>query len=329
MLLEMSSGVEVVQFEPVTHKVAFVAPGSGINDWKDGLELLERSPKTEEIYDDVKTATGVDIIAICESKEDPVDPSNITPAALGIGVARANVLNELGIKPDFLIGLSSGEFTVAAIAGSMTVKAAAVFVKERGQSQNEVAGGKGGSVAVIHEHRALPDAQIKKLLAGFKGSHAGGFNTPLMTTFSYISEEKDDLIAKLLASPGVRRVREVNNLSFAPHGPAVEETRIFLAHLFEQMRKKGVVVRDATTPIIATRTARPMQKARTIRYNLIWQTTEPTNLRGGVEYADKKGVTDYYDLGPDIHMGRMLGNFALGPEVVVHKVGDYRRPGEE
>jgi [acyl-carrier-protein] S-malonyltransferase len=324
----MPSGIEVVEFEPVTKKVAFLAPGSGIKDWEDGLELLERSSKTEEIYAEVKEATGVDIIAICEKDEAPTDPSIIQPGALGIGVARANALEERGIKPDLLIGLSAGEFTMLAIAKSLTVKAAAKTVKYRGESQAIVAGGKGGALAVIHERRALPDNVVKQLVKGLKGSHLSGFNTPLMTVFSYINEEKELLREALLDQPGVKRVLDVGNLNFAPHGPAVDGARIMLANFIRQMRRQGIVFKDAAIPIVATRTARPMQKARTIRYNAIWQTTEPTDFLGCVEYADRSGVTDWYDLGPDAHMGRMLGNFALAPDATIHPVGDYRRPGE-
>ena len=79
-------------------------------------------------------------------------------------------------------------------------------------------------------------------------------------------------------------------------------------------------VKDATIPIIATKTARAMKQARTIQHNLIWQTTNPTNLKSSVYFAVNRGVEDFYDLGPGNIMSKLLGDFSLRESVRVHPV---------
>src|SRR3989344_536292 len=118
-------------------RIAFLAPGQGIDSWADGKILLDQSNETHRIYEKVYDATGVDIVHICDRDEPVNDSSIVQAAALGIGVARANYLKESVVNADYLIGLSSGDFTNAVISGAMTVEDGALIAYERGIYQNE------------------------------------------------------------------------------------------------------------------------------------------------------------------------------------------------
>lgn len=286
-------------------KVAFVAPGQGFTSWEDGLPLLEQSPSTEKIYSQVFKATGVDIVQVCESASHIEDTAIVQPAALGIGVARAQVLREKDINPDYLIGLSAGEFTVAAISGALSLPDAARIAQQRGAFQMEAAGGKGGAITALHR-RPL---NIKSLLHGLEGTYASNFHAPNVTGFSYLHSNYDQLVEKLKEQGA--RVRDVKNLKFPPHTPHVMDAQKKLAEL---LKKKGVV-RDATVPIIAIRNARPSSKARSIRKNLIWQTTQPTRLNDAVNQAIRAGVEEFYDLGPGDSISKLLGNIVTNDAI--------------
>lgn len=298
-------------------RTAFLAPGQGIDSWADGLVLLDQSNETHRVYERVHDVTGVDIVDICERNEPVNDSSVVQAAALGIGVARALYLKELGVNPDYLIGLSSGEFTVAVIGGAMSVEDGALIAYERGIYQNEEAGGKGGAVVAIHGRRAL---KIQEIIRGLEGVNVLGFNSPIKTGFAYLHEDYEELVNRLRGNPEVRRVLDIPNLNFPPHGPAVEKVQKRLADLFKSMRLKRAVVNDTATPIIATKTARAMKRARTIQHNLIWQTTNPTNLKNGINFAVNRGVEDFYDLGPGETMSKLLGDFSLRENIRVHPV---------
>ncbi|OGL34873.1 hypothetical protein A3F65_04135 [Candidatus Saccharibacteria bacterium RIFCSPHIGHO2_12_FULL_47_16b] len=327
----MSSRVAEFTSPPVKRRIAFYAPGQGIKSFKDGQDLLSEGSETHRIYEEIGIATGVDVIDVCRSEIAVTDPAVIQAVNVGVGYARAKALNECGIFTDYLIGVSSGEFTAAAIGGAISLRDAAITAYERGRSQVEEAGGKGGGFVVIHDRSAPPKRlkhTIKKTVKEFENSHLGGEHTPFKTMVTYVNEEKVALKAALEDIPGVRRVIALDNLPFPPHGKFVKATEEKLAYMMDEILREGGV-KDSTLEIIATRTARPMRRAKTIINNLVLQTTKPTNLTGCVNYARNRGVVDHYDLGPGDSMSNSLGDFDLGPYAIIHPVGDYSTPGRK
>jgi|GEM_PF-5175799 len=289
--------------------VVYVAPGSGIKDWSYGIDLVRKWPQAEQVYDRVLKATGVNIFSVCErAQTEPIEEPEIAqPAALGIGYASADYLRHNVGPPNYLMGLSAGEFTVAAISGALSLEDAAMLSHNRGRFQQEVAGGKGGSILVMH-HRG-PNNQrfsrrIEELIANIPGTHVANYHTPLKTGIGYLHSAEEELMARL-DTEGIRRVMNVANLNFAPHGPAVERAQEMLSNLFE----RSVVVKNATVPIVANKSGRLMQKAGTVKHNLIWQTTSPTQLNRGMAYLISRGVEEYIDIGPDKAMAKLLGDF--------------------
>ena len=283
-----------------------MAPGQGIEDWASGLDLLDRSPETARIYEEIYDVTQVDIIDLCRSDNPSTDPGVVQPAALGIGVAQANILAEEGVRPDYLIGLSAGEFTVAAISGALRLKEAAYISQQRGVYQAEAANGTGSAVTAIHK-RPL---DIKTLLKDLPGAWPANFLAADLTTFSYLHGSYDTLVERLIVQGA--RVRDLN-MPFPPHGISVKEAQDRLAIL---LSKRGTV-KDASTQIISIRTAQASKKARTIRHNLIWQTTEPTQLNRAVNKALEMGVEEFYDIGPDNSITKILGRIINNNNIVI------------
>lgn len=288
-------------------KVAFVAPGQGFTSWEDGLKLLEESPDTEKIYEAVHQATGIDVIEVCRSTEPVDDTSVVQPAALAIGVARAEALKSKDINPDYLIGLSAGEFTVAAISGALSLSDAAQFVQKRGQYQMEAAGNLGGAITALHRK----PINIGAIMQGLEGVWHANDHAPTITGFSYLHEHYETLKARLAAQGA--KVRDVNNLHFPPHGDAVIGAQRRIAEL---LGRRGAI-KDASTAIISIRTAKVMRKARTIRRNLVWQTTQTTRLNDAVNQALRSEVEAFYDLGPGDAMTKLLGNIVTQENVMV------------
>ena len=325
----MPRTTESIFQKPPSRKVAFYAPGGGVQTFEDGLELLNRSEKTADIYDEVGDATGVDVREVCRSKVVIEDPAVMQTTNVAVGYARANALNEVGVYPNFVIGVSSGEFTAAAITRAMALYDTAQAAFQRGTDQQEEAGGLGGGFVVFHDRRA-PSRKVKRAitsaLADFEHSHLGGDHTPLKTMVTYATAEKEDLSRVLSEIPGVKRVLNLNGLLYPPHGKFVAGTQGKLETLIESLHKDGRI-KDATVEMISTRTAKPMKKARTIGRSLVLQTTQPTNLRGGVTYVVNRGVLDHYDLGAGNSMSNSLEDFDLGVDALIHPVGDYELPG--
>lgn len=291
-----------------------MAPGQGVKNWNDGLDLVKNWPRAEHIYDRVLKATGVDVIEVCESSEPITDPSVIQPAALAIGYARADFLRNEIVKPDYLMGLSAGEFTVAAISKALSLEDAAMLAHKRGLFQQQVAGGRGGSVLVMHHRGSTQIKKIEKAIEDLQGVNIANYHTPLKTGIAFCHESYQELKERL-SIPGIRKVIDVANLHFPPHGPEVSKAQEMLSTLFRQ----SVTVKNAAIPIVANKSGRLMKSGRTIKKNLIWQTTSPTQLSKGMAYLINKGVEDYYDLGPDSSMSKLLGDFVSLYGINVHQ----------
>lgn len=310
-------------------KVAFYAPGGGTKSFTDGLGLLDEGSLTHEIYERVFIATDIDVLDICRRKEPVITPAALQVASVAIGYARSQALNEQGIFADYVLGVSSGEFTAAAVANAVSVERAAKMSKQRGLSQAEEAGGLGGAYLVIHDRKARARKlrhKIRTSLTDFQASQLSGEHTPYRSLVTYFHEEAEAVKHNLETITGVKRVIDMANIGYPPHGGLLGDTERIVGHAVDELIKEGGI-KDSTIEIIATRTARPMRKAKTIGRNLVLQTTRPTKLESGVYYVVNRGVLDHYDLGPGNSMSNLLEDFDLGAEAVIHPVGSYDRPG--
>ena len=100
-------------------KIAFVFPGQGAQYVGMGKELCEYSQRST-IFDEATEALGFDMRKMLfESDEETLKiTENTQPAILAASVACAQPLLEAGIVPDFVGGLSLGEYA-AHVSGSM------------------------------------------------------------------------------------------------------------------------------------------------------------------------------------------------------------------
>jgi [acyl-carrier-protein] S-malonyltransferase len=281
-------------------KITFVAPGQGIDNWSSGRELLGQYPDiVQPIYGRIERATGIDISQVGLTKED-VDTSVAQPAAVGIGYAHSKVLESQGIKPDFAIGLSAGEFTVSAIIKSMSLEDAAITSRQRGILQDKEAGGKGGVMVAIHRE----PLNIKKIKRAVSSAYRSNAHNPIMTGFGYLKEQEADLEAALKEQGA--RVKIVKSLKFPPHGRYVKGTRKALKRLI----RDRVPMSDSETAMISIRNGKIINKARQVRRSLVWQTTEPTRLDLAIQTAIDEGATEVYPLYPGDTIRPLLGWYA-------------------
>jgi len=281
-------------------KVAFVAPGQGVDDWSSGLRLLETEPGiVEPIYERIKRTTGVDIEDVGTRNELDIPTEIAQPAAVGIGYAHFKVLEAQGIRPDYAIGLSAGEFTVAAIIGSMVVEKAAIYSMRRGVSQNREAGGQGGVVIAIHR-KPLDLGAIKK---SAKHTYRSNVHNPIMSGFGFLNKDKGQLVEALEAQGA--RVKDVESLTFPPHGRYVRQTRRELSRMLKPRTLKA-----AEIDMISIRNGKIINKPRQIRRSLVWQTTKTTRLDKAIQTAIDNGVEEVYPLMPGDTIAPLLGWYA-------------------
>ena len=101
-------------------KLAFVFAGQGAQAVGMGKELAENFPIADKTFDEASEALGFDIKDMIWNgdSETLMITENTQPTIVTMSVAALRVLQEKGIKPDVVAGLSLGEYTAHIASGS-------------------------------------------------------------------------------------------------------------------------------------------------------------------------------------------------------------------
>src|SRR3989304_5056761 len=115
-------------------KLAFVFPGQGSQSAGMGKALAEAFPAARAVFDEADRALGFPLSRLCfEGPEEELKlTANTQPAILVCSVAAYRVLEEKGVKPDYVAGHSLGEYSALVAAGAPSLGGAAASLPCRG-----------------------------------------------------------------------------------------------------------------------------------------------------------------------------------------------------
>ncbi len=133
-------------------KVAFLFPGQGAQYVGMGKEIANEYSSAGKIFDEATVALGFDVREMIFNSDDETlkITENTQPTIVTTSIACMQPLLEKGIKPDFVAGLSLGEYAAHVAAGTMSFKDAVSLVKKRGKYMQEaVPVGVGAMAAII------------------------------------------------------------------------------------------------------------------------------------------------------------------------------------
>jgi [acyl-carrier-protein] S-malonyltransferase len=133
-------------------KTAFVFPGQGAQYAGMGREIAEKFSVARDVFDEADAALDFPISRLCFEgpEEDLKLTENTQPAILATSYALFRVLEQRGVRPDFVAGHSLGEYTALVAAGALKLSDAVVLVRRRGRYMQEaVPVGTGAMAALI------------------------------------------------------------------------------------------------------------------------------------------------------------------------------------
>jgi [acyl-carrier-protein] S-malonyltransferase len=145
-------------------KLAFLFPGQGSQFSGMGESLAKAYPAARQLFEEADRVLGFPLSQLCfsGSEEELKETENTQPALLAVSVAALRVLEELGIRPDFVAGHSLGEYSALVAAGSINFADALVLVRKRGRYMQEaVPAGLGAMAALLK----LPEEKLEGVLA--------------------------------------------------------------------------------------------------------------------------------------------------------------------
>src|SRR6185503_4838498 len=269
-------------------KIAFCCPGQGSQDVGMGRAIAERFAEARAVYDEASEAVGYDVAKVCF--EGPIEKLTRTdvqqPALVATSLACLRAVDTLGIKPDFVVGHSVGEYSALA-AAALPDRDAIALVRERGRAMAEAADRHPGAMAAV---LGLEDTVVEELCAGIDNVWPANYNCPGQVVVSGENAAVDQLIEEATAA-GARKTVKLR-VSGAFHSPLVEGAAEILRPALERASFSSPV-----TPFMSTVTAR-VEDAQRIGGLLVEQLTGPVKWTQAVRELVQQGVTTFVEIGP-------------------------------
>jgi [acyl-carrier-protein] S-malonyltransferase len=277
-----------------------------------GRELAAAYPAAGALFAKADAALGFSLTSVMFDgpMEELTRTSRCQPALYAHGLACLAVLRERAPELDIAgaAGLSLGEFTAHAAAGTFDFETGLRLVARRGQFMEEACQAtEGAMIAMLGGE----EEQIRQLARDADVDMAN-FNTPGQIVLSGPKEN----IARtaLLAKERGLRGKELP-VAGAYHSRLMQSAREKLA---AELARTKIAMPDF--PVICNLEARPVSSAEDIRRTLEQQVTGSVRWAQSMEYLLDEGHTHFLELGPGGQLAGMLGRIRKG--TAAHSISD-------
>jgi len=281
-------------------KFALLCPGQGAQAMGMGKDFYDQSLHAREVFDAADKLLGFRLSDLCF--HGPDDQLQATDnAQVGIFVTSMAIYqtllaeNKLPAAPDFVAGLSLGEYTALCIAGVFSFVDGVKLVRERGRLMQAAATATPSTMlALVGADEPTADDICRA--ASDKGIIVpANFNAPGQIVLSG-AVPACQAAAGIAESNGLRAV--MLPVAGAFHSP-------FMQSAADEMRQvlANVAFKPASCPVVSNVTAQVHgADPQGIKDLLVQQIVAPVRWYQGMEYLRSQGVDTYMELGP----GRVL-----------------------
>jgi [acyl-carrier-protein] S-malonyltransferase len=270
-------------------KIAFCFPGQGSQEVGMGQAIAAEFQGARAVFEEASEAVGFDVAKLCF--EGPIEELTRTdkqqPALVATSIACLRAVDSLGVKPDFVIGHSVGEYSALAAAEALADRDALALVGERGRATAEAAKERPGAMAAV---LGLEDSLVEELCAGIDHVWPANYNCPGQVVVSGENAAVDALIGRATEA-GARKTVKLR-VSGAFHSPLVEAAAERLRPALE-----SVSFNEPATPFMSTVTARVEDAQRFVEL-LVQQLTGPVKFTQAVRGLVEQGVEMFVEIGP-------------------------------
>ncbi|MGC8794639.1 MAG: ACP S-malonyltransferase [Bryobacteraceae bacterium] len=274
-------------------KTAFLFPGQGSQQVGMGKSLAEAFPVALAVFEEADAVLGFPLSRLCfEGPEHQLRlTENTQPAILTVSVAAFRVLEDNGLRPDYVLGHSLGEYSALVAAGSLAFADALQLVRKRGRYMQEaVPPGVGAMAALIR----LPDGKLESILAQaaqLEVVTAANFNAPDQVVISGHAGAVQRAMELARAAGAKRAVLLPVSAPF--HCPLMKPAQQRLA-----LDLMAAPFQDLRYPLVNNWQAREVRTAEEARQGLIEQVVRPVRWTQSVGYVMSQGVDRFVEVGP-------------------------------
>jgi len=269
---------------------AYIFPGQGAQFVGMGLELYEKYPIAQQLFEQANSILGFSITDVMfEGTAETLKETKVTQPAIFLhSVIMSKVMGE-SFKPNMVAGHSLGEFSALVANGTLNFEDALTLVSKRALAMQKACELKPSTMAAV---LALADDVVENICAQVPGIVvAANYNCPGQLV---ISGEVDavNIACERLKEAGARRAL-VLPVGGAFHSPLMEPAREELAAAIESTKFNTPVC-----PIYQNVSTTAVITADAIKKNLISQLTAPVKWTQSVQNMIKDGATLFTEVGP-------------------------------
>lgn len=269
---------------------AYIFPGQGAQFVGMGLDLYEKYPIAQELFEDANKIVGFNITDIMfEGTPEALKQTKVTQPAIFLhSVILGKVMGE-SFKPDMVAGHSLGEFSALVANGSLTFEDGLRLVSKRAMAMQKACELQPSTMAAV---LALEDEVVEKVCEEIPGIVvAANYNCPGQLVISG-EIEAINKACEALKEAGARRAL-VLPVGGAFHSPLMEPAREELAAAIDTTEFKV-----PSCPIYQNVSTRAERNPVEIKLNLISQLTAPVKWTQSVKNMIKDGATQFTEVGP-------------------------------
>lgn len=274
-------------------KIGFIFAGQGAQYVGMGKEFYDHFPEAKVVYDQAQI--DIDVKKVCfEGPEDILNETSYAqPCILTTSLAIAKVVEAHGIKPDYVAGLSLGEYSALAYANAMSISDAIKIVRARGQIMSEALPAGTTSMAAV---LAMEAKKIQEVIEEIDGVTIANYNCPGQIVITG-TKEAVEIATHKLSEAGAKRVIPLK-VSGAFHSPLLEDASLKLK---EELGKYEI--RKPNIPVIYNVTGQ--EDEGNLIDILTKQIKSSVYFYQSLQYMIAKGVEAIVEIGP----GKALSAF--------------------
>lgn len=279
-------------------KIGFVYAGQGSQVVGMGKSFYDNYQIAKDVFDNIDL--DIDVKKLCF--EGPIEElsktSNTQPCMVTVAIIATRLLKENGIVPDYVAGLSLGEYSALNAAGVLTDNDAIDLVRFRGQAMERAAAGiESKMFAIIGLDRELLNEAVNEAKdLGFVA--IANYNCPGQLV---IAGEVDAVTkaSELALEKGARRAIPLNT-----SGPFHTE---LLAPASKELKEKFTTVtfNEMQIPVVFNSSAKELEPGTSIAKMLEKQVMSSVYFEDSIRYMISKGVDTIIEIGP----GKVLSGF--------------------
>ena len=279
-------------------KIGFVYAGQGSQVVGMGKSFYDNYQVARDVFDNIDL--DIDIKKLCF--EGPLEElsktSNTQPCMVAVAVVATKLLKENGVVPDYVAGLSLGEYSALNASGVLDDQMAINLVHFRGQTMERAAIGiESKMIAIIGLDRELLNEAVDEA-SNLGVVSIANYNCPGQLV---IGGEANAVTkaSELALEKGARRAIPLNT-----SGPF--HTRLLVPASLELKEKfASVEFKEMKIPVVFNSSAKELEADESVAKMLEKQVMSSVYFEDSVRYMIANGVDTIIEIGP----GKVLSGF--------------------